>query len=357
MHVPVNTSMTLENTIASARNFLAWWRGELLALVPASWPNLGRNLFLQRLLMVDGDEWRLGFQDRSEEWITLNISEADSDLRDRIARLDPTAQQQRITVVLPSREAIVRSMHLPAAAAPKLRQVVGFQIDRLSPLRAKDVHFDCRKLDDNDDGMIEVLIGIIPIATLRAYERRLQSIGLAAGRYELAGSDLAFAPVGKTFTSQERFQLWLGVAALTFWIAAILLAPWSRQGELAQVSTELANLRKPAATAAQTRAQLLAAQGTIQAAAEEAARPGALDTMRFLTGLLPDDVQLTNLVIADGDLHLAGSTHDAKKLVTLLNRSHRFHAAHVVGPVVRDMKGRLNFEIDAQTGAGTGRTP
>lgn len=351
MYVPVNTSMTWENAVASVRNFFVWWRGELLSLVPAGWPELVLSLFQQRLLIVDGDEWRLGFQDRSEEWITLNISEADNDLRARIARLDPTAQQQRITIVLPSREGIVRQMHLPSAAGPRLRQVVGFQIDRLSPLRAKDVSFDCHKIDDNDDGTIEVLVGIIPIATLRAYGQRLQSIGLAAGRYELAGSNLAFAPAGKTLTGQERLQLGLGAAALVVWLAAIILVPWSRQSELDQISAELASLQKPAAVAAQTRAQLLAAQGTIQAAAEEAARPDALDTLRFLTGLLPDDVQLTSLVIADGDLRLAGSTRDAGKLVTLLNRSHRFHAVRLVGPAVRNMKGFLNFEIDAQMGA------
>jgi general secretion pathway protein L len=357
MHLPLRSPLTWDNARAGLRTFLSWWQDELRALVPPEWSVFARGLFQRRTVIADGSEWRLGVPGSTDEWISLDTAEANAGLRTTIARLDPGAQQQRVDVTIPMRDGFVRHIHLPAAAEPRLRQVVSFQIERLSPLRAPDVRFDCRKLGDNDDGTIEVVVGIVPTATLREYTLRLESLGLAPKRFALSGSDLAFAPVDKDWTHHERLQLALGAATLALWLAAIVLAPWLRQGELDRLSQELAALRAPAAAALSTRDQLLDIQATVAAAAEEATRPSALDSLRFLTDLLPDDVQLSELVIDDGNVRLTGTARDPRRLVLLLNRSRRFHTAHLVGPFITDSKGRATFQIEAPASGATGRTP
>jgi len=356
MNLPLNAFPNWGNAVTGLSDFLSWWRSELRTLVPAAWSTAARGLSQRRVVIADGDEWRLGFAG-SEEWISLDMSEADTDLRARIARLDPRAQNQRVDVVIPMRDGFVRNIHLPPAAEPRLRQVVGFQIDRLSPLRAKDVHFDCRKLSENDDGTIAVTVGIAPAATLRTYTQRLASLGLSPSRFALSGTEFGFAPVDNRLVPQERLQLILGATALAFWLATLVLTPWLRDSELSSLSAEVASLRAPAAAAASARDQLLKMQGTLVAAEDEAARPDTLDTLRFLTGLLPDDVQLSDLVIVDGDLRLAGTARDARRIVTLLERSRRFRGAHLVGPLVRDANGRVTYQIEAKAAMTTGRTP
>jgi len=347
MNTQFGTPLAFETALTRLQALLRWLGTELRTLLPAPLPNFVGKFFSQRFLIIDGNEWRLGFHQDSEDWVLLNMEDTDADRRERIARLDPGAAHQRVTTVIPVGDGFVRRVHLPAAAGERLHQVVSFQIDRLSPLRAQDVAFDCIKAAHEEDGTIAVLVGIVPKATLQSYEQRLQRMGLRAGQFALADTGLKFRPVDRSWTQQERLQASLGTAVCVMLAAAILLTPTLRESELTRLSAEISALKDPAAEAQTIRNSLLGMQSAIGAASEEASRPSALDTLRFLTALLPDTVQLTGLVIEPGSVRLIGSAPNAKNVVQLMNRSRKFKGAHLVDPIISQSPGKELFQIEA----------
>ena len=83
-------------------------------------------------------------------------------------------------LLLPAAAGLRRRLALPAAAADRLRDVVGFEIDRQTPFTADAVAFDARVLGRRDsDGQLDAELVVVPRA----------GAGSAAGRARPAGAD------------------------------------------------------------------------------------------------------------------------------------------------------------------------
>ena len=77
---------------------------------------------------------------------------------------------------------------VPAAARERLRDVLGFEIERQTPFAPADVLYDGRLLQVRDDGQLQVELVVLPRAQFEATCARLG--GAAQG---LAGVDLVAA--------------------------------------------------------------------------------------------------------------------------------------------------------------------
>src|SRR5690606_1146857 len=96
-----------------------------------------------------------------------------------------------------------RRLSLPAAAADRLRDVVGFEIDRQTPFSAEAVVYDARVVGRREgDGQLDAELVVVPRQVL---EPQLTALGPLAG--QLAGVDAAAAdgvPVGVNLLPAER---------------------------------------------------------------------------------------------------------------------------------------------------------
>ena len=126
--------------------FLAWWGGELRALLPASTQQALAGGADWHLLERRGDTWQLRRAGESEA--LAKWSDADDPamqqqaLRQALAAVDP--QDLRLALCLPAGAGLRRTLALPLAARDNLAQVVGFEIDRQTPFRAVQVSMDVR---------------------------------------------------------------------------------------------------------------------------------------------------------------------------------------------------------------------
>ena len=177
--------------------------------------------------------------------------------------------------------------------------------------------------------MMDVDVGIVPKATLLAYEERLKNIGLAVGRFRFADTGLTLARVGSGWTAHERVQLAFAGLAAVLWLGAVVLIPISRDLEIDRLSAEAASLRAPAARASAIRAELIHMQAPVSAASARQAQLDALDALRAVTQLLPDDVQLSSFSLQRGLIGMEGRAEDPGRVVTLLNKSAYFRGAHL----------------------------
>lgn len=131
--------------------------------------------------------------------------------------------------------------------------------------------------------------------------------------------------------ASRTLQLRLALAAAALFLTAIALAPVLRGAEIARLSAEADALAAPAGEAASVRSRLLLLQAPVIAASARLSEPDALDTLRLLTVLLPDDVQLSTLSIDGRDVRITGTSRDARVTVAGLRRSGRFARVTLAG--------------------------
>ena len=164
--------------------FLAWWRGELAGLLPAS---LRRRMVPPRpalWLVAEGDDtdivvWRGG--DKPEQLASFSAREDVQVLRKRwidvLNRFDDGSPEIRLC--LPSESVLQCPVELPLAVEANLDSALGYQLDQLTPFRAADVYFDHRITGRNTrSGRLELDLRLVPITRVSDLTERLAAIGI-----------------------------------------------------------------------------------------------------------------------------------------------------------------------------------
>ena len=163
--------------------FFSWWISELKALLPerlmrwvsSSVNELGLELTGQSLTLLRGNggsERRLGSIEIGD-----NLELARSALRPLIADLD--LDRILVSLRLPSNLALRKIVDLPAAAEENLRQVLAFEMDRLTPFAAEAVHYDVHVMErDVENRRIRAELMVLPRAAVEPSLQLLQRIGL-----------------------------------------------------------------------------------------------------------------------------------------------------------------------------------
>ncbi len=324
MRIDLNSNVSFESAQTALFKFLAWWRGELLAVVPESLRRRAQMLFSQYRLDLAQSPWVLARSGQAESAIILPVDEPPIEKHERLLKLDRRVLATRIDVLIPSSDILLRRLRLPLAARNRLRAAVGLQLERLTPFRASNIAYDCRATPDPETWDLDVEVAIISKATLAAYEEQLSAIGLKLRGFSVSDGWARFAAQRFQPTEPERLQLGLAGAGLAAALAAVLLAPTMRDTELSSLNEDVAHLRAAARGATLIRDKWEHLRQPVSAAAAQLGTPSYLDILKALTNHLPDDVQL-NLLTIDGDkVHVEGTARSAARAEALLRQAQLF---------------------------------
>jgi len=333
--------------------FWRWWRAALLAWLPdALRERFG--LWPQRLLLrVDGEHVHVTLlRGQAQALGTLDVAAAASGAADPLAaRLPAMFADVPRWLLLPESAVLRRRLRLPAAAAERLHDVTGFEIDRQTPFASADVVHDARVLGTRADGQIEVELVVL---TRTALEAALAPLGtLAAG---LSGVDVAAAdgaplginlmPAARRHRRRSRASLThaalLALAAVLF-IAALWQMLDNRRAALLEWQRTVAEHSEAAREVAQAQRRVLELiEGEAFLHAERARRPGMVEIMAELARRLPDATHLDKLAIEGNRITLIGLSADAPALVGRLQDSPLWHAPALAGVVQSDPATRLD---------------
>lgn len=343
--------------LGAAGRFLSWWRDALASWLPSRWRVLF-GLAAERLLLVPQDEQvallragQAGLEPLATLPLPLTTADLDAVLSPRLAGLPRWS-------LLPAVQVLRRPLLLPAAAAERLRQVVGFEIDRQTPFTAEAVYFDARLTRRRPDGQIEAELVVV---RRQGVDRALEALGpLAAG---LAGLDVADAhdqplgvnllpPAGRVRGASPA-RRWNLVAAVVA-VLALAFAGWqvlanrraAADAFAAQVERSAASAREVAAK----RQQLVdLVEGAKFLQAQRAARPTTIEVLDELTRLLPDSTYLEKVSIEGDRLLLIGLSPQAPGLVKVLEGSRLWTSPALTGALQMDRRTRLDrFSMTAQ---------
>ncbi len=346
-----------------AGGFLVWWGRSLAAWLPA---RVRQVLGLDRgrlLLQAVGDDVHLRLQ-QGEDLRELAVVPAGAFDEAAAGRLlGSRLSDLPHWLMLPAAAALRRRLVLPAAAGDRLRDVVGFEIDRQTPFTADAVAYDARVLGHREsDGQLDVELVVVPRS---AIEPLLDRLGPLA--QTLAGIDVAAAngmPLGVNLLDPARrhrrsdpWQRWnlalLAVAslALAAGMAQLLNNRRAAADELEQRITRNADAARRAAVQRQRLADLVEGQAFLDRT--RAARPTVVAVMDELTRRLPDSTYLEKLSIEEDRLTLIGLSREAPALIGRLQGSTLWRSPALTGALQPDpASGRDRFTLTAEL-AGT----
>ncbi|MEI2431334.1 PilN domain-containing protein [Lysobacter yananisis] len=357
-----------------AGGFFSWWGRTL-----ASWLPLRTRQALgvdrgRLLLQVDGGaqggaiRLRLQQADQVQELATLPDLSAWNSGAPADAAADPLAPllPPRIGelprwLLLPPATSLRRRLNLPAAAADRLRDVVGFEIDRQTPFTAEAVAFDARVLARRDgDGQIEAELVAVP---RQALDPQLHAIGPLAAT--LAGIDVAGAdgvplgvnllPPAQRRARRDPFRYWnLALAAVA--LLALAAGMWqvldNRRAaikDLQQTIARNANAARQAASQRQEVVDLIEGQAFLDRT--RAARPSTVQIIDELSRRMPDSTYLEKLAIEDESLLMIGLSREASSLIGKLQGTPLWRSPALTGAVQPDpATGRDRFTLTAEIG-------
>lgn len=341
---------------AGAGGFFRWWKQALLSWLPLRWRVLF-GLASNRLLFSQvGDQLRLQVQDAEGlheiAWLPLPLTttELDAVLGNRTGKLPRW-------LLLPAASALQRRLLLPAAAAERLRDVVGFEVDRQTPFTADSVRFDARVLDRRADGQLDTELIAVPRAR---FDAALAELGGLAG--SLAGVDASDAggrPLGVNLLpadirrgSRDAMQTWNWALAAVA-LLGIAIAFWQvldNRRDAAEAFTRQVETRATQARAVAAQRQQLAdiVEGAAFLDRARAARPTTVEILDELSRRLPDNTYLEKVGIEGDRLLLIGLSPEASALVGRMEGSRLWRAPALSGALQPDPRTRLDrFSLTA----------
>lgn len=321
--------------------FLAWWGGELTALVPAKLRLWWRES--DRIVMLSFHGTRAVFERptgaRMEQIHIVELGTEDPSLhRAEIGRslLHAAGTSFRLLLCLPPEQVLRRTLALPLAVEENMRQTLTFEIDRYTPFRPEQVYFDFRVLGrDADRKSLSVELAAVPKSTVDQGVARAATLGLTVDGAVLAddvvqqgGGYHNFLPaVVKARKPSVRLRWRAGMAALTMLLLVALLAipVWQKRAAAMSLIDRLARAKAAAqeADALRDRLNKLVEEHNFLLD-KKWNTPSALLVLEELSKLLPDDTYVARLVFDGKTIEIQGDTASSTSLVETLEASPLF---------------------------------
>jgi general secretion pathway protein L len=365
---PDNHSPRPNAAAARVSDFWRWWRGEIVRMLPQRFAAFGGGGSAP-LVLVEGDEVIVidphappGAEKRA------NLAGLDDNGKRALVRslLEGAGETRgRARAALRHHEALVRRVTLPAATEENLAQVLGFEMDRLTPFKSDEVYFDQRVVSrDAADGQITVELAMAPRDRVDARVRELGSLGVSVQGVALRDDAhrspdtfdlLPSEQRGERESARERTvrMSLIGVVALLF-IVALAYPVYNKREE---VKALLPVVEK-------ARADAQATDAVLRELERQAGDYNFLLTRRYtwyatgqyveeLSRLLPDTTWLQQLDIRNSgkakEVVITGETASSSKLIELLESSKMLQNASPRGPTTRgSTPGTERFMIGAE---------
>lgn len=343
--------------------FFAWWGRELYALLPAP----ARAWFDERR-----DEVLL---EVGPEAVVVERRGRLPSAPERLERTDPAAvkaalaqrieageEPPRVVLCLPPARVLRRSLSLPAAAAQTLRQVLAFEMDRQTPFRADQVHYDCHvTARDEAARQIAVDLALVPRTAIDADLAALGELGVPLDAVDLRepGAERQGFNLLPSDRRAVRRNVWLqvnlGLGVLVLGLLGVVMWRSVANREVALAALEAASeaQHSEARGVAALRNELKTAiEGANFLVERKRARPAISDLVLDVTGRLGNDTWLQRLSLNGDQLQLQGQSREAAGLITVLQQSPYLEAPALQGAITPDARsGKEQFLIQAKVRA------
>ena len=271
----------------------------------------------------------------------------------------------RVRICLDRDEALLRRVTMPAATEENLRQVLAFEMDRLTPFRAEEVYFDCRVESREADGSrIGVELGVVRrelvdarLDTFRRWGASVQGVAL---RDDIGhgGSLLDLLPReqrGEEESGRERLVRLSLIGLVVALLFAALFVPALLKRETIKSMLPVIGKTKVEAEATDALGRELdkqVADYNFLLAKKHSIYP-ALAYLEEVSRLLPDQTWVQQFdfktIGKTREVQVSGETNSSSKLIEILEQSTLLRNATQKGTLTRGSQpGLERFVIAAE---------
>ena len=347
-------------------SFWRWWSGELRALLPERFSALG-GMARAPLVACRGNELMLldarGVP--TSAGVAMDALDANAQrgaLRQMLESAGESGGRARLCLLRD--EALVRRVTLPAATEENLAQVVGFEMDRLTPFRAEDVYHDHRIVGrDAAAGQLLVQVAVARRDVVDAKIERLRGWGASVQGVNVQDDVASPTPLdllpnelrGRRDIGRGRFLV-PGLAILVFALLAVaLLYPvYMKRVAVIALHPVLGKARQEAEATDVVRTALekQVADYNFLVGKKQGAWP-ALAILEEVSRLLPDNTWVNQMDVKNlgknREIQVTGETASASKLIEIFEGSNILQNATPKGAVTRgSTPGTERFMIVAE---------
>lgn len=350
--------------------FFRWWGSALVSLIPKKW----RIKRPRIVLKIDSDRidahyhesppslWeKEAFADDSG-WLDLgsfSLDEAGLLKREQIFAKMPELKQAECALMLSSGQFLQNTVKLPMAAEENLRQVMAFEMDRLTPFKAESVYFDfIARERDTETRRIAVDWALTPKPKLDEFLESLLNLGFHPERVDLGngleGSGYNLLPE-KYRQKKDNKALILSIALFSVLSIAVLLLPLLMSRSL------LLDLQQQSKSFAKTAKEVESLREQVEKQEHESGflsqkkrvEPAMLDMLNELSRVIPDSTWLNGVQYRDHRLIIQGQSPAASSLIEQIEKSPYFKNTSFVSPVTKDVAtGYERFQISSEVENG-----
>ena len=344
-------SATHSGAESPLRRFWKWWSGELLHFVP---PPL-REFFdhEEQILFVSANDTDMtveilhGTERRETDWTRLGAEVANIEA---VVELSPA-------------QAVNRQVSLPFGTEDRIEDVLGFEMDRLTPFAKDDVYFHyfvtgrdterrviniqlvvaLRKIVDDILDRLRVR-GVVPSkVTLRG----------ATGSAERALTSVNLLPSSKRTKANPKYEIVpTALSALAGILALIAISyPLAQQVFwLKSLDEEISRLAPAAIAAEKTQTEIADAVRLGGFFSDKwASAPTKIRLLNELTRIIPDDTWLARVQMQGTTVRIHGESEGASSLIALIEASDVFRDASFSSPVTKNPRTSTDrFVIETQ---------
>ena len=310
----------------SLEGLVARWRRELALCLPGRLGDLLASRDTHLTLVLEEGQALLR---QGQGLAGHRLSDLDEGSRATLGALVAGRDTEpRTCIELPANWIITRTLYLPGQARKNLRQVIRYEIDRLTPFHPDQVYYDFRLAEDQaKGGRLTLELALCRRDPIQGWLGRMREAGAPVDRitWPEAWSSLNLLPEGERPKGAGRlFSLssLLGFLILVL-VAAALAGPiWQKTQILAGLNKELADLKGRAAEVNTLREAVETAhKGSVAVLERKASQAAMIDLLRELTDRLPDGTWVENLEFQGNEVQVRGESIQAAALIGLLEQA------------------------------------
>ena len=365
---PMGASRRLQIAGRGLRGFLAWWGASLADWLPPRWRHALRARDDGLVLQVSGDELQLR---RQSDGVLLDVAvmpvpPSRGDGVDPLGEvLTGAAAELPRRLLLPAADGLRRPLLLPAAAAERMHEVLGFEIERQTPFAREDVLYAGRVLCVRDDGQLQAELVVVPKTRFDAAAGPLGAVATWLSGADLADADgrplgVNLLPPAQRFRRADPWRMWnlmlamVAVLALLLGLAQVLA---NRIAAADALAAGVAERSSQARAVSEQRQRLVdAVEGGAYLQQQRNARPSVIEVIDELARRLPDGTYFEKVAIEGGQLTLIGLSNQAAALVGKLEGAKQWRAPALSGALQPDPRTREDrFTLVAQLADGASK--
>jgi len=345
-------------------DFLDWWRGELVKLVPAFIKRFFQAESLQLQLHVTTGAASITRGSDGEILQSVVLNPDATTLPDKLLSILSGLNQSNIETVLflAPEDTLVLELMLPSESEADIRDVLGYEMDRQTPFTLDQVYFDFQiGRPSAKQNKIQVKALVAPRDRMDAWLERVVLWGQRASvvtvdqAQDQAGTgDTGFNLLPKDRRPHKKLGLRklnyaLAASAIILAVMIVVLTLYRQVQQIDALNAQIADVKEDVQKVQGLRTDMdRLMQEAAQLIERKQQSPKVVEVLNELSLVIPDHTWIHRFQLNEGRITLQGESSNASELIGLIETSDKFQDATFASPVVRDQKSQQDrFQITA----------